>query len=765
MAGHCELVDNVDTFLPYIIPVAVSRLGGVEISEPSEEVRLQLVQFITQVVKRCHGDNLPAYLTDFITILQRTIIDPYPEIKKESCQLCIIMAPKIPDHFHMQAESLMTPLIATLTHQHSKVRVTCLKAIGVAIQHSNAECIDTVLSHLAQRTFDHSAPVRSTLIDILGGWLLDHRDRHSYHHKLLPLLLSGLTDEIPDIRKQARDTMERIGQKYADENQDDLKDKLDWEVSISEAKQIGEFPRPCIGSRLIIYRCWSKVLPAVMRDMLDWTSSTRLKAVSLLEILLIHGEDNSTQHLEMLLHGLYKACIDDEQEVVKKSHRCVWILSHFVKPDVWSNLILPAILTSSGASSKVTANVPVSSNTCTGCLMALAALLQGSNPETMKDHLMSVAETLINPEIRFSAHVPLKVQLLEAVMSLIQVAGESCGKISYPLFKVLASVMALSSKETQTKAANGIEVLSKQLGMHGPEELFDAHLKQLLTEIKTDHHCWVMSSPERCLFDLIVTSGSSTICSLLDDIVEILTNTLQVEKDPEMRLNFFSLLSRLILNFKKSEASDELLRPHALTIITKMILPNCVWFGGRTAAAIRTAAMSCFWALLQGEWADGELLEAVQKDVITQIISCLDDYNQSTRLISCKVLRLIFTLLKGRLDVDNLHQMYPDLLKRMDDNSDDVRIATIRTMIAYFSCFPEEYDRVLYKAHMEAIYKGMLIHLDDPSAEIQSAMLGVLKQAASINPGLLRDQLEAVRHKHRVSEYCDELADCIQQML
>jgi hypothetical protein len=65
--------------------------------------------------------------------------------------------------------------------------------------------------------------------------------------------------------------------------------------------------------------------------------------------------------------------------------------------------------------------------------------------------LQSVAETLINPEIRFSAHVPLKVQLLEAVMSLIQVAGESCGKISYPLFKVLASVMALSSKETQTK--------------------------------------------------------------------------------------------------------------------------------------------------------------------------------------------------------------------------------------------------------------------------------------------------------------------------
>ena len=33
---------------------------------------------------------------------------------------------------------------------------------------------------------------------------------------------------------------------------------------------------------------------------------------------MIHGEDNSTQHLEMLLHNLYKSCLDDEQEVVKK---------------------------------------------------------------------------------------------------------------------------------------------------------------------------------------------------------------------------------------------------------------------------------------------------------------------------------------------------------------------------------------------------------------------------------------------------------------
>lgn len=34
----------------------------------------------------------------------------------------------------------------------------------------------------------------------MGGWLLDLRDRYSYFHKLVPLLLSSVSDEMPDIR-------------------------------------------------------------------------------------------------------------------------------------------------------------------------------------------------------------------------------------------------------------------------------------------------------------------------------------------------------------------------------------------------------------------------------------------------------------------------------------------------------------------------------------------------------------------------------------
>jgi len=36
----------------------------------------------------------------------------------------------------------------------------------------------------------------------------------------------------------------------------------------------------------------------------------------------------------------------------------------------------------------------------------------------------------------------------------------------------------------------------------------------------------------------------------------------------------------------------------AVTIVRDMILPNCVWRAGRTAAAIRKAAVACLWAVV-----------------------------------------------------------------------------------------------------------------------------------------------------------------------
>jgi len=112
-----------------------------------------------------------------------------------------------------------------------------------------------------------------------------------------------------------------------------------------------------------------------------------------------------------------------------------------------------------------------------------------------------------------------------------------------------------------------------------------------------------------------------------------------------------------------------------------------------------------------------------------------------------------------------LHQIYPELLKRMDDSSDEIRIVVTKTFLAYFRAFPSDYDNDLYKLHLEALFKGLLVHLDDPSASIQEAVLNVLKEAAHVQPLLVKEQVELVRHKHRVARYCEELLTHCQNLL
>lgn len=60
----------------------------------------------------------------------------------------------------MQAESLVKPLMQTISHQHSRVRVSVIEATGAVIQHGTGKNVDDVLSHLAQRLFDDSPQVQ-----------------------------------------------------------------------------------------------------------------------------------------------------------------------------------------------------------------------------------------------------------------------------------------------------------------------------------------------------------------------------------------------------------------------------------------------------------------------------------------------------------------------------------------------------------------------------------------------------------------------------
>ena len=43
---------------------------------------------------------------------------------------------------------------------------------------TSGKAVDDAFTHLAQRTFDHSGPVRLMVAEVVGDWLLNLRDRY-----------------------------------------------------------------------------------------------------------------------------------------------------------------------------------------------------------------------------------------------------------------------------------------------------------------------------------------------------------------------------------------------------------------------------------------------------------------------------------------------------------------------------------------------------------------------------------------------------------
>ena len=122
-------LEKAEVFLPYMIPVMVQRLGQQELIEPSEEMRLSLVCLLSKLVDVA-GKHMHPFLDDLVKILQRTIVDPYHEVKKESCKCASALAKATKTHFHMVSETLIPPLSQSISHQHSRVRVDVVNAIG-----------------------------------------------------------------------------------------------------------------------------------------------------------------------------------------------------------------------------------------------------------------------------------------------------------------------------------------------------------------------------------------------------------------------------------------------------------------------------------------------------------------------------------------------------------------------------------------------------------------------------------------------------------
>lgn len=297
----CEYVYTSDCFIPHITQILVKRLTIKESLEESEEVRLCSLKLLKSILQKLQNGS--SCVDDYCLILSHSLRDSFHEAKVLSCDILRVLAKKFPSLFYHSAETVLKPLLNNVVHQQHKVRVATVEAIGVVFEYCNGKFVDYTIAPLTQRLFDPSIAVRKAVIQVVGEWLLNLMDRYSYHSKLVPLILSGYIDECEEIRDEATALWDDVGLKFQKENEEDLKDKIDFDPG-KQSHYPSNQTRPNFGCRELLSRTASRLLPGLCNDLRDWQEATRHKAAGLLPIVLLHIEAGITQHTQLLITGL-----------------------------------------------------------------------------------------------------------------------------------------------------------------------------------------------------------------------------------------------------------------------------------------------------------------------------------------------------------------------------------------------------------------------------------------------------------------------------
>ncbi|XP_032183582.1 dynein assembly factor 5, axonemal isoform X2 [Mustela erminea] len=638
--------------LPRLLPALAARLAGPESArgrppEACEELRLALVQLLSLAV-RLGGPALAPHLDDAVRALRCTLLDPFAAVRRESCDCAASLARATPEHFHMQSESLIGPLMQSISHQHWKVRVAVTEATGTVIQFGSAKSVDDVLPHFAQRLFDDVPQVRQAVTSVVGGWLLDLRDRYSFFHKLIPLLLSSLEDDIPEIALAAANLWEKVGLQWQRENEDDLKDKLDF-ATPPPAHHPSPENRPVLGCRELVFRNLSKILPAVCHDITDWVAGTRVKAAQLLAVLLLHAEDHMTQHLEVILRALHQACADDDSTVVSNCTRSAELIGAFVSPEVFLKLILSMLKKSPSPSS----------------LLVLASVIRGCSREALQPHLKVIATELARPHIcQGSENRLYGERVLLCVQTLVSVCQEDCRGCSLQLVEVLVTILAFSAATgLSDKVQETMDTLAAVQGVDSSQDLYQEHAGPLLEQLAASHQDWTVHSVELLQFNVLLTHAGPALGGVLPQLVPALRSCLQPARDPQMRLRLFSSLSRVLLSAQETVNSQGQFHHYLNTVTKDILVPSLQWHAGKTAAAIRTAAVSCLWALISSDILSEKQMREVQETLMPDVLTTLEEDSQRTRLISCQIINRFLKTSGGVTDSEKFIKIYPEVLK------------------------------------------------------------------------------------------------------
>jgi len=489
----------------------------------------------------------------------------------------------------------------------------------------------------------------------------------------------------------------------------------------------------------------------------------------------MNGTQIEKDHVEMIIKSLTFSIRDDEKIIRSVATRCAVILGEVVELEVNLKMLLPRL---DGSISGM--NTP---EKITGSLLILASIFQGADGKSLLESREVITKTLATNTILECDNQNVLDALFEAVEGFVNGAGNAGGGLEgvngTNVMRCCIQLLGVGSDNFLFHPALGLvrSVAKFRNCARGDAQLFDTHFRSLVNMIKAQPpdsgdaqadkengefgegvSRWTPTDSRLRAFEALIRTSGSVSAKYFGEIIDIFETHMNEETETGVRVKMMAILESILNSVGDTESNTESsqeVQKYSSRLINKVICPSLVWRAGGPASTVRKVTIACLYTLLKsGNAVSKNTLFGVAPKLLPPLKSNLGDYDASTRQLVCLNLKFMFEALPGALGEEPVHQLYPELLKCLDDSSDEVRFAVCGTLKAFLLAAPvSHFKGTLF----DYLVDQLLIHLDDPDLSIQKAVLEILVVAFRIDKGIIMKKARVARNCHRDTIMCDLL--------
>lgn len=569
-----------DDVVALIVPALRRRLlAGSEpvtscAGEVAEEVRLLEAQALTRTVMGA-GSRCASHLNDIVITLCACLVDPFVEVKKEACRCAVQLEKAVPNHFHLQCDSMLPALVQALRHQHSALRTLAVQALGPILEQNDCNSLTpTVISSVAELLDDRSPAVRIALATAAARWVAK-----TFGPVALPIVLIALTDPVESVSAKASDLWNAVGKLYATDQS--LRPAVESE-----------------GCRLLVQKHLPYLVGVTHDSLQGWRLEEQLRAAKLLCEAFRHAGAHASTHLCSLLPTLTTVLCRDEQDLRHWLTKSLETCARWVDPESWLEAV----------------SVPFS----TGALHALAALVRPCPPDRLRPYAQQLFPILFEYS-GAAADTRSQLEVLGIMDALLSCVCDPMDLSVKELLSCCLSIQACSSQDecVAEKVSMLLRQLADMLNLPCVEDMCVGYGKDMIQDL-SENRPHTKTTQWDAVRELVSLAGPQS-GDLVPSLVALLN---AVQRRPEWQPQAATVLQQAL--------SVGRMPPQCTNAALQALLP-LLTAAGRPSVPARTAGLRCLLQLL-------ECIPSLQVsgEVVTAVLGLLEDSQPQVRMLACR---------------------------------------------------------------------------------------------------------------------------------